>query len=143
MAQDRVEAVERALTVLEVFDSSQEAFALAELAEATGFYKSTLLRLLGSLARFDYVQRGDIAGAVAFCRQHGTPASRIVQRGLERLGRPIGEIKEAVQEAGRRETFDLEKRMDLLASMNIRTCRPYHPSGLRGLRVYQVSGRSV
>ena len=64
----------------------------------------------------DYVQRGDIAGAVAFCRQHGTPASRIVQRGLERLGRPIGEIKEAVEEAGRRETYELEKRMDLLAS---------------------------
>lgn len=59
MAQDRVEAVERALTVLEVFDASQEAFSLAELAQATGFYKSTLLRLLGSLARFDYVRRDD------------------------------------------------------------------------------------
>ncbi|SDJ61437.1 helix-turn-helix domain-containing protein [Billgrantia gudaonensis] len=57
MAQDRVEAVERALTVLETFDSSQEAFSLAELAQTTGFYKSTLLRLLGSLARFGYVQR--------------------------------------------------------------------------------------
>ncbi|MDN3522320.1 helix-turn-helix domain-containing protein [Halomonas ramblicola] len=61
MAQDRVEAVERALTVLEAFDSDQQAFSLAELAQATGFYKSTLLRLLGSLARFDYVRR-DKAG---------------------------------------------------------------------------------
>lgn len=58
MAQDRVEAVERALTVLEAFDSPQERFTLAELATATGFYKSTLLRLLSSLERFDYVQRG-------------------------------------------------------------------------------------
>lgn len=58
MAQDRVEAVERALTILEVFDAAQEQFTLAELAEATGFYKSTLLRLLGSLERFAYVQRG-------------------------------------------------------------------------------------
>lgn len=58
MAQDRVEAVERALTILAVFDSSQEQFTLAELAAATGFYKSTLLRLLGSLERFAYVQRG-------------------------------------------------------------------------------------
>ena len=58
MAQDRVEAVERALTILEAFDASEESFALAELASATGFYKSTLLRLLGSLERFDYVQRG-------------------------------------------------------------------------------------
>ena len=65
----------------------------------------------------DYVHAGDVHGAMAYCRERNTPASRILQRGLERLGRPIGEIKEAVQEAGRRETFDLEKRMDLLASV--------------------------
>lgn len=65
----------------------------------------------------DYVQSGDLAGAAAYCRAQNTPASRIVMRGLERLGRPIGEIKEAVNEAGRRETYDLEKRMDLLASV--------------------------
>ena len=65
----------------------------------------------------DYVRNGDLAGAAAYCRAQDTPAARIVQRGLERLGRPIGEIKEAVQEAGRRETYALEKRMDLLASI--------------------------
>lgn len=58
MAQDRVEAVERALTILGAFDCAQEQFTLAELASVTGFYKSTLLRLLSSLERFDYVQRG-------------------------------------------------------------------------------------
>lgn len=58
MAEQRVEAVERALKILEVFDAPKEAFTLAELAEATGFYKSTLLRLLASLERFGYVTRG-------------------------------------------------------------------------------------
>lgn len=57
MAEQRVEAVERALKILEVFDAPKEAFTLTELAEATGFYKSTLLRLLASLERFDYVIR--------------------------------------------------------------------------------------
>lgn len=65
----------------------------------------------------DYVQRGDLAGALGHCRSVDTPAARIVQRGLERLGRPLDEIKEAVGEAGRRETYALEKRMDLLASV--------------------------
>ncbi|MEM1057530.1 MAG: MotA/TolQ/ExbB proton channel family protein [Bacteroidota bacterium] len=63
-----------------------------------------------------YVEAGDLSGAIGYCSAQDTPASRIIQRGLERVGRPIGEIKEAVQEAGRRETFMLEKRMDLLAS---------------------------
>lgn len=65
----------------------------------------------------DYVASGDVTAAVAYCRERDSPASRIVQRGLERLGRPIDEIQAAIQEAGRRETFALEKRMDLLASV--------------------------
>ena len=65
----------------------------------------------------EYVQAGDVHGAIAYCRERNSPASRVLQRGLERLGRPIGEIKEAVQEAGRREAFSLERRMDLLASV--------------------------
>lgn len=72
-------------------------------------------RLIRTVA--DYVHRGDVAGAAAYCRTENTPASRIVGRGLERLGRPIDEIKEAVQEAGRRETYQLETRMDLLATV--------------------------
>lgn len=58
MAQDRVEAVERALTVMDAFNAEHESLGLSELARITGFYKSTLLRLLGSLERFDYVRRG-------------------------------------------------------------------------------------
>ena len=72
----------------------------------------TLTRNVG-----DYVRAGDVRGAISYCRERDSPAARILQRGLDRLGRPIGEIKEAVQEAGRRETFELERRMDLLASI--------------------------
>lgn len=64
----------------------------------------------------DYVRSGDVAGAIGYCKAHDTPIARILQRGLERLGRPIGEIREAVQAAGKHETYELEKRTDLLAS---------------------------
>lgn len=63
-----------------------------------------------------YVRAGDISGAVGYCRAHDTPIARILQRGLERLGRPISEIQDAVQAAGKHETYELEKRTDLLAS---------------------------
>ena len=42
-AEQRVEAVERALAILEAFDESRPALALGDLAERTGFYKSTIL----------------------------------------------------------------------------------------------------
>ncbi|MFW5955633.1 MAG: MotA/TolQ/ExbB proton channel family protein [Rhodothermales bacterium] len=64
-----------------------------------------------------YVQSGDIRGALAYCDQQKTPISRILKRGLERLGRPISEIQDAVHAAGKHEAFELEKRTDVLASV--------------------------
>jgi DNA-binding IclR family transcriptional regulator len=57
MGEERVEAVERALTVLEAFREGEEALTLAALAEKTGLYKSTILRLAASLERFGYLTR--------------------------------------------------------------------------------------
>ena len=64
----------------------------------------------------DYVQAGDIHGAVAFCESREKPLTRLLSHGLERLGRPISEIQDAVHAAGKYEAFELEKRTDLLAS---------------------------
>ena len=55
--QKGVEAVERALGLLDCFDGSDRALTLAELARRTGFYKSTILRLAVSLERFGYMLR--------------------------------------------------------------------------------------
>jgi DNA-binding IclR family transcriptional regulator len=57
MSNDKVEAVERALAILDAFHADQPALTLAELAAATGFYKSTILRLAGSLERHGYLVR--------------------------------------------------------------------------------------
>ena len=57
MAHDRVEAVERALTLLDVFTEEEDEVSLADLADKTGYYKSTILRLSRSLERFGYLAR--------------------------------------------------------------------------------------
>ncbi|MDT8420081.1 MAG: hypothetical protein RQ754_06585 [Desulfuromonadales bacterium] len=44
MANDRVEAVERALERLNCCSSERPALSLKQLAERSGFYKSTILR---------------------------------------------------------------------------------------------------
>ncbi|WP_426959385.1 IclR family transcriptional regulator [Muricoccus radiodurans] len=54
---DRVEAVERALTLLNAFADGTPRLTLAELAARAGLYPSTALRLAGSLQRFGYLQR--------------------------------------------------------------------------------------
>lgn len=56
-ATSGVAAVERALTILGVFGATDESLSLAQLAERTGLYKSTILRLIASLESFGYMRR--------------------------------------------------------------------------------------
>jgi DNA-binding IclR family transcriptional regulator len=58
----KVEAVERALSILEAFADGHARLPLAELAQRTGLYRSTILRLAASLERFGYLRR-DADGA--------------------------------------------------------------------------------
>lgn len=54
----RVEAVERALSILDAFGEGTPRLSLSEIAERTGLYPSTVLRLAASLDRFGYLHRG-------------------------------------------------------------------------------------
>ncbi|GAB2677006.1 IclR family transcriptional regulator [Saccharopolyspora gloriosae] len=55
--EQRVEAVERALGLLEAFADGADRLSLADLAKRTGFYRSTILRLAASLQRMGYLNR--------------------------------------------------------------------------------------
>ncbi len=57
MAGKGVAAVERALTIMSVFDGQHEPVTLTELARRADLFKSTALRLLASLEAFGYVVR--------------------------------------------------------------------------------------
>lgn len=52
-----VAAVDRALSILDAFNAAKPRMTLAELSQATGLYKSTILRLIGSLERFGYLRQ--------------------------------------------------------------------------------------
>ena len=56
---NRVEAVERALVILDAFVEGGEVLSLAALAQKTKLHKSTILRLAGSLQRFGYLRRDE------------------------------------------------------------------------------------
>ena len=55
----RVEAVERALGILEAFEMGPSRMTLTELANRTSLYPSTILRLSASLIRFGYLHRDE------------------------------------------------------------------------------------
>jgi DNA-binding IclR family transcriptional regulator len=52
-----VAAVDRAMSLLLAFRPGEDALSLSELAVRSGFYKSTILRLLGTLERRAFIAR--------------------------------------------------------------------------------------
>lgn len=59
MAKPGVAAVERALSILDVYAENDATLTLTEISRRTGYYKSTTLRLAGSLVKFGYLRRLD------------------------------------------------------------------------------------
>lgn len=59
MAEGRkkVDAVERALSIMDVFDERTTRLSLTEIAKRTDLYPSTILRLAGSLEYWGYLRR--------------------------------------------------------------------------------------
>lgn len=57
----------------------------------------------------DYVHEGKIDSAKNLCAQSAAPSARMVEKGLQRMGKPAKEIESAMESAGRIELTRLEK----------------------------------
>ncbi|MDR0295543.1 MAG: MotA/TolQ/ExbB proton channel family protein [Prevotellaceae bacterium] len=66
----------------------------------------------------DYIHGGDIKSAVTLCeRNNDKPIVRLIEKGLSRLGRPLSDIREAVENTGNTEVARLERGLSVLASI--------------------------
>lgn len=55
--------------------------------------------------------------AIQYCEQFDKPLARILKAGIRRLGRPIRDIEDGIKKAGKKEIYQLEKRMNWLATI--------------------------
>jgi len=64
------------------------------------------------------VQQGAIDSALTLCRSTNTAVARLVDKGLQRIGKPLGDIRSAVENVGNLEVYQLEKRLSTLATIS-------------------------
>lgn len=60
---------------------------------------------------------GDVAAVMTFCSRKDTPLACVVGKGLEKFDQGGGRMREAIEEAGRSEVFQLEQRLSWLATI--------------------------
>jgi len=65
----------------------------------------------------DYMHDGKVDSALQLCRSTNSPAARMVEKGLTRLGRPLNDISTAIENVGRLEIYKLEKGFPTLATI--------------------------
>lgn len=63
-----------------------------------------------------YVHEGDLESANNLCRKTGTPAARLIEKGLSRIGRPVNDILAAIENTGNIEIATLSKGLPWLAT---------------------------
>lgn len=66
----------------------------------------------------DYIAEGKTSSAIKLCEETDTPASRIVLKGLSRLGRPMNDVLVMIENVGNIEIGKLEKGLAVLATIS-------------------------
>ena len=64
----------------------------------------------------DYIHEGKIDSAINLCRMTDTPISRMIEKGISRLGRPMNDILVAIENVGNIEVAKLEKGFPWVAT---------------------------
>ncbi len=65
----------------------------------------------------DLIREGKIKSARALCAKSDSPIARLIEKGIERLGRPLPDIQAAVENTGNVEVARLEKNLPMLATI--------------------------
>ena len=66
----------------------------------------------------DMIHDGKIKSALALCQRYDSPIARLVEKGIERIGRPLPDIQAAVENMGNVEVARLEKGLPMLATIS-------------------------
>ncbi len=94
------------------------SIAIYVIAERWSALNRTNQKIEPFLERIErYLKNGRPKDALAFCDDFDKPLARILKAGIKRLGRPIRDIEDAIDNAGKKEIFNLEKRMNWLATI--------------------------
>ena len=63
----------------------------------------------------DHIVTGNITAAHSFAKNTNNPVARIIDKGIQRIGKPIDSIEKSMENVGKLELYKLEKNLSILA----------------------------
>lgn len=65
----------------------------------------------------DYIHDGKLDAARNLCSTVDSPIARMLEKGISRIGKPLGDISTAIENVGKLEVYRLEKSLSTLATI--------------------------
>lgn len=65
----------------------------------------------------EYINQGKLDSAKNLCSTSGTPTARMIEKGISRIGKPVEDIKKAIEMVGKLETAKLDRNVSILATI--------------------------
>lgn len=66
----------------------------------------------------DFMMNGRLDSALSLCKNNSSPIARMIEKGLQRLGKPLGDIHTAIENVGNLEVAKLEKNVSVVATVS-------------------------
>ena len=95
------------LSVISVYIFVERYFAISKAAKTDENFMNRIK---------DYIHDGKIESALTLCQSTDSPIARMIEKGIQRIGRPLNDINTAIENVGRLEVFKLERGLPALAT---------------------------
>ena len=66
----------------------------------------------------DHITHRRFDSAKLLCQHTNSPVSRLIEKGISRIGKPLEDINTAIENAGKLEIYNLEKNVSILATIS-------------------------
>lgn len=89
------------LLIMAIYIYFERLFAIKEASKVDANFMNQIK---------DFVSNGKIESAQNLCTSVDSPVSRLISKGVSRIGKPLDDINTAIENAGRLEIYSLEKK---------------------------------
>lgn len=66
----------------------------------------------------DYIHDGKLEAARSLCQSSNTPISRMLDKGVARIGRPMDDISASIENVGKLEIYKMERGLSVIATIS-------------------------
>ena len=97
------------LSIVAIYIFAERYFAIRKASDTDANFMNRIR---------EYIHEDKIDSALALCQSKSTPVARMIEKGVQRIGRPLSDVNTAIENVGNLEISKLEASLPFLATIS-------------------------